>query len=325
MIDIVREVHEAEDRIRALIRETPIEWSPLFSVMTGAEVVLKCDNLQHTGSFKVRGALNKVLSLTPEERANGVITASTGNHGAAVAYALARVGAKGIVCVPHGASATKVAAIERLGADIRYHGSDGADTEVFARRYAEENDLTYVSPYNDPKVIGGQGTLAVELARQTDPLDALFVALGGGGLISGVARYLKSAWPHVRVVGCSPANSQVMIQSVNAGKLLDLPSEPTLSDGTAGGVEANSITFPLVRDLVDEFVTVSETEIAEALRLFMDAHHMMIEGAAGVAIAAMIKSANSWRGRRIGVVLCGANIALETLREALADSGGRTG
>lgn len=325
MIDIVREVDEAENRIRALIRETPIERSPLFSVMTGADVVFKCDNLQHTGSFKVRGALNKVLSLALKERANGVITASTGNHGAAVAYALARVDAKGIVCVPHGASATKVAAIERLGADIRYHGSDGADTEVFARRYAEENDLAYVSPYNDPKVIGGQGTLAVELARQTDPLDALFVALGGGGLISGVAGYLKSAWPQVRLVGCSPANSQVMIQSVNAGKLLDLPSEPTLSDGTAGGVEADSVTFPLVRELVGEFVTVSEAEIAEAITLFMDAHHMMIEGAAGVAIAAMIKSADKWRGRRIGVVLCGANIALETLREVLGGVDGRSG
>lgn len=317
MIDFVQEIAAAEARIRPYVRDTPLEESPALAGSSGARVFLKCENLQHTGSFKVRGALNKVLALSSAEVARGVVTASTGNHGAAVAYALRQIGATGTVFVPEGASPTKLAAIERQGGRIRFHGHDSSDTEVFARDFAGQTGATYISPYNDAQVIAGQGTIAVELLRQLDRIDGVFVALGGGGLIGGIAAHLKAQHPGARIIGCSPENSQVMIESVKAGRILDIPSLPTVSDGTAGGVEAGSITFDLVRDLVDEFSTVTESEIARAMCALMETHHMMIEGAAAVAIAAFGKQKAAWAGANVVVVLCGANISLSTLKGLL--------
>lgn len=316
-MDIPQEVRAAEKRIRPHIRATILDYSPYYSKLAGANVYFKLENLQHTGSFKVRGAMNKVLSLTQTERNRGVVTASTGNHGAATAFSLGQFDATGIVFVPQDASSGKVQAIERLGAEVRYFGDDGAVTEAHARQYARDNGLTYISPYNDPQVIGGQGTIAVELTKQLDQIDMVFVALGGGGMICGIAGYLKSIQPQVNIVGCSPANSQVMIESVKAGRILDLPSLPTLSDGTAGGLEPNSITFELCRDLVDEYETVSETEIKQSLRQYLQVHHILIEGAAAVALAACLKQGDRLAGKNVVVILCGANISLETLKEIL--------
>ena len=328
-------VIEAVDRIRPIIRHTILDPSPYYAQRSalgprstpgprsasgqrsGADVYFKCENLQHTGSFKARGALNKILSLSAEERAKGIVTASTGNHGAACAFAMQQVGANGIVFVPTTAIATKLETIHRLGAEIRTFGTDSAETEVHARAYAEEQGMTYVPPYNDPYVIGGQGTIAVELLDDLPDLNAVFVSVGGGGLIGGIASYIKSVRPEVQVFGCSPVNSQVMAQSVQAGELLDLPSLPTLSDGTAGGVEAGSITFPLCRDFVDQYISVTEEEIAASLREFMGAHHMLIEGSAAVAIAAFLKAADQLKESQVAIVLCGANISLETLKEIL--------
>jgi len=316
-------VDQAEARIRPHIRQTPLEPSPYYDRLSGAQVYFKCENLQHTGSFKVRGAMNKVLSLSDAQRARGVITASTGNHGMAVAYALTVLKAQspgigqGLVFVPEGASAAKVAAIERLEAEIRTFGADSVEAEMHARAYAARQDIPFVSPYNDPQIVAGQGTVGLELAQQLDTTDAVFVSVGGGGLISGIAGYLKSVRPQVKVIGCSPANSQVMIQSVKAGKIVDLPSRPTLSDGTAGGVETGAITFDLCRDLVDDYVVVSEGEIANSLVEFMGAHHMLIEGSAAVAIAAFLKHRHKFAGQRVVIVLCGANISLDTLKRVL--------
>ena len=316
-MDITKGVTQAEKRIRPHIRETILDYSTYYSKLTGANVYFKLENLQHTGSFKVRGAMNKVLSLTPAERARGVVAASTGNHGAATAFSLGKFDASGIVFVPRDASAGKVETIERLGAEVRYHGDDGAVTEAHARQYAWDNRLVYISPYNDSQVIGGQGTIGVELDKQLDQIDMVFAALGGGGLICGTAGYLKSTQPHARFIGCSPVNSQVMIESVKAGRILDLPSLPTLSDGTAGGVEPDSITFDLCRDLVDEYEAVTESEIKKSLRQYLQTHHMLIEGSAAVALAACVKHGDRLAGKNVVVILCGANISLETLREVL--------
>jgi len=316
-MNITKEVQAAEERIRPHIRETILDYSPYYSRLARANVYFKLENLQHTGSFKVRGAMNKVLWLTPSERERGVVTASTGNHGAATAFSLGKFEATGIVFVPEDASPGKVQAIERLGAEVRRYGDDGALTEAHARQYARDNGMTYISPYNDPQVIGGQGTIAVELAKQLDQIDAVFTALGGGGLISGIAGYLKSIRPEVKIIGCSPANSKVMIESVKAGKILDLPSLPTLSDGTAGGIEPESITFALCRDLVDDFETVTEAEIKESLRQYLQIHHFLIEGSAAVAVAALVKQSDRLAGKNVVVVLCGANISLETLKDIL--------
>ncbi len=316
---ILSEVLRAEQRIRSFVRETPLDPSPVLSEMGGANVFVKLENLQHTGSFKLRGAFNKLLSLSAKERAAGVITASSGNHGAATAYVLHKLGAQGMVFVPTTVSPIKEAMIRRYGAKICKVGHDSAISESEARGHAEDVGLVYISPYNDEQIIGGQGTIGVEIARQLDHVDAVFIALGGGGLISGIATYLKALHPHMQIIACSPRNSAVMQHSVAAGYILDEESLPTLSDGTAGGVESDSITFALVRDLVDRYVDVSEEEIASALRLFMETQHMLIEGAAGVAIAAYLQTKEQYVGKNVVIVLCGANISLAALRQVIQE------
>ncbi|HEU4401920.1 MAG TPA: threonine/serine dehydratase [Candidatus Polarisedimenticolia bacterium] len=316
-MDIRTEVLAAEGRIREHIRETPVDESPALAGSGGGRVHLKLENLQITGSFKLRGAMNKLLSITPRERERGVVTASSGNHGSAVAYGLRRLGWKGTIFVPENASPVKLTAIRSQGAEVRLHGRDSGLTEIYARRYAEENGLCYISPYNDPAVVAGQGTIGLELSRQIDAIDAVFVALGGGGLIAGIGGWLKSAHPGVEIVACSPENSAVMHHSMQAGRILEMESKPTLSDGTAGGVEAGTITFDLCRRFVDRYVLVSEEEIKAAMRLVIERHHTLIEGAAGVAVAGFQKERERLAGRRAVIVLCGANIAAERLKEAL--------
>ncbi len=316
-MNIYSNVLDAEQRIRSYIRETPLEESLALSHIGSADVLVKLENLQHTGSFKLRGALNKLLSLAPDERARGVVAASSGNHGAALAYSLRLLGAHGTIFVPEHASSVKVAAMERYGAHVERHGDDSVITEAHARRYADEHGMAYVSPYNDLAVVSGQGTIGVELARQAEQLDEVFVSVGGGGLVSGIAGYLKAIWPNVRIVGSLPENSPVMARSVEAGRIVDMDSLPTLSDGTAGGIEPGAITFALCQQLIDDFVLVSEDEIAAAMRLFIEAHHMLIEGAAGVAIAAYLKQQQAFRGQRVAIIVCGANISIDTLKTVL--------
>jgi threonine dehydratase len=316
-MDCNREVLQAEQRIRRHIKETPLEYSLALSQLTGCQVFMKLENLQHTSSFKARGAMNKLLALTPEQRAKGVVAASTGNHGAAVAYGSRTLKTQGIVFVPEEASPTKVDAIRRWGAEVRVHGKDSVQTEIFARQYAEQNAMVYVSPYNDLQVISGQGTIAVELARQLDHVDAVFVALGGGGMIAGIAGYLKSVFESAKVIACSPQNSCVMIESMKVGRILELDSLPTLSDGTAGGVEPNAITFDLCCRLVDESVLVTEEEIRETMLMFIETQHLLIEGSAAVAVKAFLKTHEQWRGKNVVVVICGGNVSLKTLRTIL--------
>lgn len=308
---IADRIREAERRIRAHVRETPLLFSPSLTALAGARIFLKLENLQHTGSFKVRGALNKMLALSPDDRARGIVTASTGNHGAATAYAGRLAGVTPTVFVPHGASPSKVERIKRLGGLVEFYGDDSGETEVHARQVAGSSGRVFLSPYNDWDVMAGQGTIAIELARQAPALAAVVVAVGGGGLIGGIASYLKATRPDVEIIGCSPRNSAVMAASVRAGRILELPSEPTLSDGTAGGVEAGAITFEACRDLVASYDLVDEREIAAAMRLAFEEERLLIEGAAGVAVASGLRSGRRWQGRDVAVVLCGGNIGLD--------------
>ncbi len=311
------EVRRAAERLRGHVRETPVDGSPELDRRSGARVHLKLENIQHTGSFKLRGAMNKVLSLGANDRAGGVVAASTGNHGAGVAYACREAGIPCRVFVPEGSSPSKLATIRAYGATIELAGDDGVVSERTARRFADESGLAYVSPYNDTRVIGGQGTIGEELERQIGAMDAIFISLGGGGLASGVAGYLKAVNPDLEVVACSARNSAVMYESLRAGEILDLESEPTLSDGTAGGIETGSITFPLCRELIDRHVLVSEADIAAALELILDRQHLLVEGAAALAVAGLIETGDRYRGKNVAVVLCGGNISVETLRSVL--------
>ncbi|HUR74556.1 MAG TPA: threonine/serine dehydratase [Sporichthya sp.] len=282
-------------------------------------VLIKSEHLQHTGSFKVRGATAKLLALTAAELEGGVITASSGNHGLGVAYALASLGARGTVYVPQGASEVKVAAIRRLGATVVEHGSVMDETEAHARATAGQAGLVYISPYNDEQVIAGQGTIALEILEQLDgaPLDAVYLAVGGGGLASGIGAVLRALSPRTRLIGVSPANDAAMAASVRAGRVVEPPTSPTLSDGTAGGIEPGAITLPLCAELIDEWVLVDEAQIRGALRQFIDVQHQLIEGAAAVPLAAALQQATARIGQRVAVVACGANISAARLRDAL--------
>ncbi|MDJ0938542.1 MAG: threonine/serine dehydratase [Woeseiaceae bacterium] len=309
--------HDAAERIASLVRETPLDYSPSYSARTGANVYFKLENLQHTSSFKLRGAANRLMTLTPEQRAVGGVAASSGNHGAAVAYAMQKLGVPGMIFVPEQTTATKVDAIRAYGGDVRFFGTDGLDTELHARGYAEENGMAYLSPYNDQEVVAGQGTCGVEIAGQLPDVDAVFVAVGGGGLIGGVGSVLKEHRADIEIVGCQPANSPVMARSIEAGEIVDMPSEPTLSDGTAGGIEAGAITFDLCRAVTNRFVVVDEAGIAASMRTYMDAEHQLIEGAAGVAIAAFERLAGEFAGKNVVILVCGGNISREMLKTVI--------
>jgi threonine dehydratase len=317
LMNLHTESIQAEQRIRPYIRETPLEPALALSQRGQSHVYLKLENLQPTGSFKLRGAMNKLLSLTPEQRAQGIVTASSGNHGAAVAYGLSRLGLQGQIFVPENASPVKVEMIRRFGAEVHPYGDDSGLTELYARDYAGQHGQVYISPYNDQHIIAGQGTIGVELARQLERIDAVFVTVGGGGLISGIAGYLKVTRPGIKVIGCLPENSPVMAESVKAGRIIEMESRPTLSDGSAGGIEPGAITFELCQKWVDDYMLVSEEEIKAAMRLVIESQHMLIEGAAGVAVAAYLKTAERFRAQNVVIVICGANISLETLKSIL--------
>lgn len=307
----------AAGRIGRLVRETPLDYSPQFSERTEANVWFKLENLQHTGSFKLRGATNRLMTLSPDQRRAGCVAASSGNHGAAVAFAMKALEIDGVIFVPEHTSPTKIDAIRSYGGDVRLFGSDGLDTELHARAYADDKRMFYLSPYNDEEVIAGQGTCGVEIAAQLPDIDAIFIAVGGGGLIGGTGSVLKQHRPDIRLVACQPANSPVMTRSIEAGHVVEMASSRTLSDGTAGGIEADAITFSLCRDLVDDYVLVEEAAIAHAMCDFMDAHHQLVEGAAGVAIAGLLQASAGLEDRNVVVLVCGANISRETLRGVL--------
>ena len=313
-----RAAAEAAARIAGIVCETPLVHSPRFSEATGADVWLKLESEQHTGSFKLRGAANRMMALPDEQRAAGCVAASSGNHGAAVAYAMRELGVDGVIFVPEQTSPAKVDKIRSFGGEVRFFGTDGLDTEMHARGYAERNGMYYLSPYNDEGVVAGQGSCGVEIVAQLPDVEVAFIAVGGGGLVGGVGSVLKFHNPDVRIVGCQPTASAVMKHSIDAGEILDLPSQPTLSDGTAGGIEAGAVTFPLAQAVVDEFVLVDEDAIAEAMRRYMEYEDQVIEGAAGVAVAALLAQRAGIAGKRVVVLVCGSNISDETLERVRA-------
>jgi threonine dehydratase len=310
----LKEVLTAESRIRPFIRETPIDRSHHLSELGSAEVYLKSEHLQHTGSFKIRGALNKILSLSRDELERGVIAASNGNHGMAVSFAARQAGVLPTIYMKKRVAQAKVELINSLGGRAVFYGDNPLEAEVHARKVAEQSGQIFISPYNDAEVIAGQGTIGVELQRQLEGIDAVFVAVGGGGLISGISGYLKSVIPSVRIVGCWPENSRVLYESIKAGRVIDFPEDPTISDSTAGGIEMGSITLELCRETIDDCVLVSEAEIVDAMRLVMDKERWIIEGAAGVAVAAYIKERRKYEGKKVVILICGRNISMDRLR-----------
>jgi threonine dehydratase len=321
MLDIRSLALTAATRIRPHVRRTPLEPSADLGREIGGAVFLKLENIQHTGSFKARGAVNRLMALDPGQRGAGIITASSGNHGLAVAFGMNRLGIRGVIYLPEGASALKVQLLESLGAEIRFHGSTCELTEAYARRRAEETGQAYLSPYNDPLVVGGQGTIGLEIMDRLPQVDCIMASVGGGGLIAGIAGAVKGLHKATRIVGCLPAHSAVMAASVQAGRIIDIETRDTLSDGTAGGVEAGAITFDPCRTLVDDWVLVSEAEIRSAMIRVFDNHRLVIEGAAGVTVAGFLKMAPQLTGKTVALVVCGGNIDTGLFKTLVCASG----
>jgi len=315
----VEGVLAARDRIRPVVLKTPTIASPPLSRITGSRVSLKIEGVQPTGSFKVRGAASKILSLDDDERARGVVTASTGNHGRAVAYVGSKLGIPAAVCVSDRVPAGKLANLEALGCRVVV-GGDSQDAAMdVAVGLTESEGMTLVHPFDDRDVIAGQGTIGLELAEQVPDLSHILVPLSGGGLISGVAIALKDPLPEVKVVGVSMAEGAVMAASLQRGRPVEMEETTTLADSLQGGIGLdNRYTFSLVRDLVDEIVLVSEERIWQAMLWAFNNHGLILEGAGAVGIAALMSDMID-PGARVAVVCSGQNIESHHLK-ALSES-----
>ncbi|MBV8047063.1 MAG: threonine/serine dehydratase [Paludibacterium sp.] len=317
MTPLFTDIVQAHHALRPTVRVTPTDYSLGLSRLTGCEVYLKSEHLQHTGSFKFRGACNKLRLLAPEHRASGVVTASSGNHGQALALAGRNAGIPVTVYAPQSAAAVKLDTIRAYGATLELVAGDALAAELAAADAAQRLGVPFVSPYNDLQVIAGQGTVGMELAEQMPDLDAVFVAVGGGGLISGIGAALSALAPRTEIVGCWPANAPAMHACLEAGRIIDVMETDTLSDGTAGGVEPGAVTFSLCQQVIDRHALVSEQEIRQAMRALAQTDRWMVEGAAGVALASLLQLAPQYRGRKVAVVLCGRNIVLEKFIKAV--------
>ncbi|MBX0327727.1 threonine/serine dehydratase [Oscillochloris sp. ZM17-4] len=305
----------ARRRIAGVAALTPLEHSRPLSAHTGAEVYLKLECAQVTGSFKVRGAANALLADADRSPA---IACSAGNHALGMAHAAALLGLEVTLVLPEGASPAKVAALRRYPVRLILHGQGYDEAEAEALRLAHAGGLRFISPYNHPAVIAGQGTLGAEIFAQLPQADTIVVGVGGGGLISGVGIWAKAMSPHARVIGVQAERSAAMIASLQAGQIVSAPDLPTLADGLAGNIEPHSITFPIVRRVVDTMLTVSEAQIAAAMRWLLDEHHLVVEGSAAVGVAALLHGlVDGVAGRRVVALLCGRNIASEAFLRAV--------
>ncbi|MGO4524284.1 pyridoxal-phosphate dependent enzyme [Microvirga sp. 2MCAF35] len=295
---------QARRRIRPHIFETPLLPSRRIGHETGSSVFFKAENFQLTGSFKIRGAASKMTALGIDR---AVITASSGNHGIASAQAASSIGQALTVVLPETVAKAKLERIRSFNVDVVLHGAESGLAELHAQQEAASRGLVYVSPYNDPEIVAGQGTIGLELLEQAESIDNVFIAMGGGGLIGGIGSVLKSFSPRTRIIGVAARNSAALASSIVAGRVVETEHLDTLADGVAGGMDEDSMTLPLAMAVVDEVVTCTEAEIAGALRDLAFKENQIVEGAAALALAGFLKIAESCKGQTNVVVLCGAN------------------
>ncbi len=313
-MNLFKEVIKAKRRIHPYIRKTPLEFSPYLSKQYETNVYLKLESEQLTGSFKIRGAFNKFLACR-KQLDNGFITASTGNHGKAVGYVSQMLKIKGKVFVPKDTQKNKLEGINRYDMAIEKIEGTSREVEIVARRFAEIHKIPFISPYNDLDIIAGQGTLGCEILKDLPDVDMVFACIGAGGLIAAVAAYLKNK-KKITLVGCEPKNSCAMSASIGAGKVVDVKHKPTLSDGSAGGIEPGAITFDFCRQYVDDYIQVSESEIKRSMVRMMDKHRKIIEGAAAVPLASLKKKKLK---KNVVVILSGSGVGLQTLKTVLGE------
>ena len=275
--------------------------------LAGCELLLKAENLQRAGSFKVRGAANKLAALSPDQKARGVIAASAGNHAQGVALAAANLGIPCTVVMPTGASIPKVEATRGYGATVLLQGDDFDQSQRHARRVMRENDLTLIHAFDDPAIVAGQGTIGLEMLEQAEDLDTVVVPVGGGGLISGIALAIKETAPGIRVIGVQAEAASAVVDSYKANRRVTVKRQATVADGIAVGTPGR-ITLPLISRYVDDLVLVAEDEITQAMMLLLERGKLLVEGAGAVGLAAVLGGKIQVAGKRVAVVLSGGNV-----------------
>jgi len=316
----LEKIEQAHQRIKDVVVKTPFSYAPFLSGESGVEVFLKKENLQMTGAFKLRGAFNKIASLSDAERAQGVVAASAGNHAQGVAYSAQHFGIKAVIIMPDSTPLTKVNGVRHFGAEVILAGGNYDEAYAYATTYGKENNLVFVHPFEDEEVIAGQGTVALEILEQADELDAIIVPVGGGGLISGVAMAVKAINPNIEVIGVSAAGAPALKNSFDAKTPIDSVSVRTIADGIAVR-DCSPVTLNYMLESVDQFITVDEREIASAILFLLEKQKLVVEGAGAVGVAALLhRKLPHLEGKKVAVVLSGGNVDV-TLLSVIIEKG----
>ncbi len=307
------EFYAARKRVQKWARRTPFEHSPILSGLIDGQVYLKLENQQVTGSFKIRGATNKILLLSEEEKARGVVTASSGNHAQGLGYAAKELGVRAKVVVPEMTPQVKIDAIRKYGVELIVEGEEYMVSERLARSIEAEEGMTFVSAYNDIDLIKGQGTIGLEMVEDQPDLDVVLIPVGGGGLAAGIGSVIKQA-TGATVVGVQSETSPVMYECVKKGYIHDIPLEDTYAEGLHGGLEPGSVSFDICREVIDEWAILTEDQILDAIKFMLHESRMLVEGAGAVGVAAIMSDPDRFKGKKVGVVISGGNLGLKTLK-----------
>lgn len=313
----LQQVWEAKKRISPLVSKTPL------IVTSGLNdqhptTYLKLENFHEIGAFKIRGAANKLLSLSTEEKERGVTTFSTGNHGLAVAYVAKKLGVKAVICVSNRVPEAKISRLKRLGAEVKIVGESQDDAEQFCYTLEKEQGLTVIKPFDDPHVIAGQGTIGLELLEDVPEIETVIIPVSGGGLFAGIAFVLKHYHPEMKIIAVSMEHSAVMYESLKANKPVVLEEKDTLADSLLGGIGLNNrYTFSMVKEFVDDFVLVSEEEIAAGMKYIAEEHKLIVEGAAATGVAALLSQKVSLSGKKVATIVTGHNVDMSVVKAIL--------
>lgn len=313
------DIEKAYQNIKSDILKTPLVYAPELSKISKAEVYLKMENLQHTGSFKIRGVLNKMKGLNDQELEKTVIAASTGNHAAAFGFAQKKYGFKAVLFLPKNINETKLKALRNYTIDKRLFGNTSVETEKQARRFAIEKNGVLVHPYNDIDIIKGQGTIGIEIGEQLPSVDTILVPVGGGGLAAGISSYFSNK-EQVKVIGCQPYNASEMDASIKQNKIVPSSILETIADGAAGGIEEGSITFDICKRNLSDFKVVSEENIKKAVAFMLKFHNQEIEPTAAIPVAVLLNS-QEYQDKKVVLVLTGSKIAPQLLTEIKTEYG----
>lgn len=312
------EIRMAYHRIKGDIRTTPLEFSPVLSRISGARVFLKMEQQQLTGSFKIRGVCNKIKSLNGDDFQRPFFAASTGNHAAAFAYSSQKFGFTGTLFLPQNTSEVKKRALRAFDVNLLIQGKNSMEAEAIATEHANSFNGVLIHPYNDVPIIEGQGTIGVEIEEQLPEVDTIVAPIGGGGLVAGLCSFFDS--DRVRVIGCQPANAAEMIESLQCGYIVEPSTKNTISDATAGGIEADSLTFAICKNQLDDYELIEEEAIKKAIAFMVEEHQIIIEPSAALSVAALLNSEN-YRGKNVVLVLTGKKINPQLLMKILKEYG----